>query len=152
MYWHCQGMFLAFRLHVEMWGLRQTRQCLLLDDALGCQWCYFKSLIDLKGVFLNAAKLFVTFCKPAMAWRVQPLRLMAFCLTFIHIIRVTLNTDYRVWHPATILLSRSCHWMDHLEWGLTWKMVYQSVLYSPFKVSKLDFLAKNLYLKKDFRP
>ena len=56
---------------------------------------------------------------------------------------------YRVWLPATILLSRSCHWMDHLEFGPTWKLVCQSVLYSAFKVSKLYFLAKNFCMQKD---
>ena len=36
--------------------------------------------------------------------------------------------------------------MDHRECGLTWKFVCQSALYSPFKVSKLDFSATNLSL------
>ena len=56
---------------------------------------------------------------------------------------------YRVWHPATILLSRSCHWMDHLECSLTWKLVYLSVLYLPFKASWI-FLPKTFVWKSLF--
>ena len=42
---------------------------------------------------------------------------------------------YRVWQLATILLSRLWHWMDHLECGLTWKLVCQSVFYLSLKFS-----------------
>ena len=42
-----------------------------------------------------------------------------------------------IWHPATILLSRSYQWMNHYEWGLTWKLLCQSVLYLPFLVTIL---------------
>ena len=43
--------------------------------------------------------------------------------------------------------------MDHCECGLTWKLVCQSALYSPFKVSKLDFSAINLsmFVKEVFQ-
>ena len=57
---------------------------------------------------------------------------------------------YSVKHSTTILFSRSCHCMDHRECGLTWKLVCQSALYSPFKVSRLDFSATNLVWKRMF--
>ena len=38
--------------------------------------------------------------------------------------------------------------MDHLECGLTGKLVCQSVLYSSCKVPKLDFSAKKLLIGK----
>ena len=38
--------------------------------------------------------------------------------------------------------SRSNQWMGHHEWGLTRKLMYQSVLYSTFYVCKMDFSVK----------
>ena len=70
----------------------------------------------------------------------------ALVLNLIYLLYNPRDFKYRVWHPTTILLSRSCHWMDHCECGRTWKLVCQSALYSLFKVSKLDFSAKNLSL------
>ena len=57
---------------------------------------------------------------------------------------------YRVWHPTTILLSRSNQWIGYYKWGLTWKPKSQSVLYSPFHVSKMDYSVKVFCLKKGF--
>ena len=74
----------------------------------------------------------------------------ALVLNLIYLLYNPRDFKYRVWHPTTILLSRSCHWMDHRECGLTWKLVCQSALYSPFKVSKLGFSATNLVWKRMF--